>query len=1016
MRRNQRDYGLTIAKNIEVTEIVSSKRFITAYILQALMVIFLCLSTIYCFVSGLNIEVNVLGLNLRVIAFTIGLFVMFLFKPYIKFTLPTVFFMFLLMVYLWWGYIQASFTCVANSFIELYNHYYVNTIEEFSYQALGDQISNNTIIYFYSFILTAFLCCMVLYGKSVFLYLVITIPVAMLPLLVGYMPSFLPYVCYVAGTIGIFGAFISEKLGQMPKRVKGVTYKDPLLQVGWSKVAVQYISVATVLVVAILAYKAYSPERYEEEFKAEEIISSAKARFDNILSGDLFEDTIFGDWFSQKRISGGGINKGILNNVGELNFDHEVALKVLTERKENPGPCYLKAYVGEQYSTNQWKELSEEDQEKLNQVESGFTLSYNGESMTSTMVKLLNDSPYDLNHYRMNTMKVEIEGADKDSLYMPYNTISDISNDKGSLRTDQTEYEYMDFALSNESGSPLSENYRKIDALNVLKMNLINSAIFEKYYQVEMKTNWEQQIAIKDRETLSEELSPYGVGITNNIQNYLTVPLSEVYTGELPYLFFEQPAFIGSNLPVYLDKFDFVLNVGNAISQFNQYAIEENAYFNFVREAYTKLPEEGLERVKQLVAGHVVTVTPTVLDGKPYTDLQQLGGLKSVLDTYKKHLNLLDTGDSMQNIRDDENSIQTKYYEAIEYVRNYLAQNTSYSLKPGLAPRGEDYVDYFLFENKKGFCVHYATAATVMLRAMGVPARYVEGYVITSDQYEGLKPEDKKSNWENEGRTDAEQESVDMVKINVMDENAHAWVEVYLPGLGWQPVEMTAPYITDSNIKIPSVNVDPNANLKPTPSATITPSSTPTVSPSVSPTVSPSPTMNPSESDDSSIIKEDGFFGGLRYWYHGLSSSVRNIIKSVLVLLLLLILFIGGVYIRCLIIRRMRAKKRHLLTNSQWVIYENIRLSKVLGQNKVSYQTKEHYKEFVSQLCNKFDFVDEQQAQSYYGILLKARFDQNEISETDVQECQEFYDNYIKGLYKQLGKFRKWFYQKRWVL
>ncbi len=1016
MRRNQKDNGLTIAKNIEVTEIVSSKRFITAYILQALMVIFLCLSTIYCFLSGLSIEVNVLGLNLRVIAFTIGLFVMFLFKPYIKFTLPAVILIFLLMVYLWWDFIQGSFTSVANSFIELYNRYYVNDIEEFSYRALGGQISNNTIIYFYSFILTTFLCYMVLYGKSVLLYLITTIPVAMLSLIVGYMPSSLPYICYVAGTIGIFGAVISEKLGRMPKKGKGFTYKDPLVQVGWSKVAVQYISAAMVLMVAILAYKAYSPERYEEEFKAEEIISSAKARFDDIMSGDLFEDTIFGDWFSQKVTSGGGINKGILNNVGELNFDHEVALKVLTERRENPGPCYLRAYVGEQYSSNHWKELSEEDKEKLNQIESGFTLSYNGESMTSTMVKLLNNSPYDLNRYRMNTMKVEIEGADKDSLYMPYNTTSDISKEKGSLKTDQTLYEYMDFERSNENGSPLSENYRNIDALNVLKMNLINSAIFEKYYQVKMKTNWEQQIANKDRESLSEILYVYGEGITDMLQKNFTVPLSEVYSGAIPLDFFAQSSFTWGDLPVYLDKYDLVLNIGNAISRFNQYAIEENAYFNFVRDAYTKLPEEGLERVKQLVAGHEVTVTPTVLDGETYTDLEQLGGIKSVLDTYKKKRNQLDTGDPIQTIREDENSIQTKYYEAIEYVRNYLAQNTSYSLKPGLAPRGEDYVDYFLFENKKGFCVHYATAATVMLRAMGVPARYVEGYVITSDQYEGLKPEYVNNYWENEGRPDAEQKSVDMVEINVMDENAHAWVEVYLPGLGWQPVEMTAPYIIDSNIEIPPVNADPNATLKPTPSATVTPTTTPTISPSVSPTVSPAPTKNPNGTDESSISKGDGLFGGLRNWYNGLSSTVRTMIKSVLVLLLLLALFILAVYIRCLIIKRIRAKKRHLLTNSQWVIYENIRLSKVLRKNKLVYQTKEPYNEFVSQLCNKFDFVDEQQALSYYEHLLKARFNQSEISERDVQECQAFYDDFIKGLFKQLGRFRKWFYQKRWVL
>ena len=42
-----------------------------------------------------------------------------------------------------------------------------------------------------------------------------------------------------------------------------------------------------------------------------------------------------------------------------------------------------------------------------------------------------------------------------------------------------------------------------------------------------------------------------------------------------------------------------------------------------------------------------------------------------------------------------------------------------------------DYISYFLAKNKKGYCTHFASAGTMILRYMGIPARYVEGYVFS---------------------------------------------------------------------------------------------------------------------------------------------------------------------------------------------------------------------------------------------------------------------------------------------
>lgn len=105
--------------------------------------------------------------------------------------------------------------------------------------------------------------------------------------------------------------------------------------------------------------------------------------------------------------------------------------------------------------------------------------------------------------------------------------------------------------------------------------------------------------------------------------------------------------------------------------------------------------------------------------------------------------------------------------EIVEHVKDYLSHNTSYTLKPGATPTDEDFVTYFLGTNKKGYCVHYASSATLMLRYMGIPARYVEGFHVDKTKFD-------------EGNEAA-----------ITDREAHAWVEIFDINKGWIPVEVT---------------------------------------------------------------------------------------------------------------------------------------------------------------------------------------------------------------------------------
>lgn len=128
--------------------------------------------------------------------------------------------------------------------------------------------------------------------------------------------------------------------------------------------------------------------------------------------------------------------------------------------------------------------------------------------------------------------------------------------------------------------------------------------------------------------------------------------------------------------------------------------------------------------------------------------------------------------------------------DKIKRVTEYITTECHYSKKPGAVPRGEDFVNYFLEEKKRGFCMHFASAGTLLMREMGIPARYVEGYVIPySDVVNGEILKDQEYDKWFSGNNPLGKTAV--VEVDVDDSMAHAWVEVYRQGFGWVPVEVT---------------------------------------------------------------------------------------------------------------------------------------------------------------------------------------------------------------------------------
>jgi transglutaminase-like putative cysteine protease len=128
--------------------------------------------------------------------------------------------------------------------------------------------------------------------------------------------------------------------------------------------------------------------------------------------------------------------------------------------------------------------------------------------------------------------------------------------------------------------------------------------------------------------------------------------------------------------------------------------------------------------------------------------------------------------------------------EVADRLAAYFQDNYPYTLRAGSTPSDEDFVNYFLNEQKKGYCVHFASAAVLIFRYLGIPARYVEGYAIDADEItENANVENKDYRDFYSGYNPIGESAV--VSLDVTDADAHAWVEIYDDINGWHPADVT---------------------------------------------------------------------------------------------------------------------------------------------------------------------------------------------------------------------------------
>ena len=248
-------------------------------------------------------------------------------------------------------------------------------------------------------------------------------------------------------------------------------------------------------------------------------------------------------------------------------------------------------------------------------------------------------------------------------------------------------------------------------------------------------------------------------------------------------------------------------------------------------------------------------------------------------------------------------------YDMAFALQNYLSRSYRYTLDVELPPNDVDFVTHFLLQSREGYCTYFATAMTVMCRMLGLPARYVEGYVAEPD---------------------AEGHAI----VTGMD--GHAWTEVYFPGFGWLTFDAT-PRVSNgtSNEGDSQQNDNPPEN-EPNPTPTpnpedneIPPPSTEDDTPSPSPEPSDEPTEQPSDDPETPTVESGR---GSNLWW----------------LFLLLLLVIAAVALRIFWTLPRQAAARAKSEEGRWwawtqALYDELRvlkLPRLPNESPLAYTTR----------------------------------------------------------------------------
>ena len=457
---------------------------------------------------------------------------------------------------------------------------------------------------------------------------------------------------------------------------------------------------------------------------------------------------------------GNGNNNVELNSLGGRSYSGETMLRVKFDwdGEADTQKEYLKSFVGSVYTGTSWERLSPEESRALEEI------GLQAQTLPAQYRRDMNVSNID--QPGSFHLSVENMGANPRCVYIPYGLEAD-----GDLSAYGVQLVDDGFA---KSGNILtgSKSYQLDGAARPWGWTYVDRIVryVEDGFSVQVPY---ELFSLEDEESLEEFNRLYQERVEE--RDVFAQRMMERFSAE----FKRGGATVSSRVAgenggtVFTTDFNpNEAGFGEWIYRFSQELTEQKEQWDPAGEwDRMKLPDwvmEGMEPEAAALAEAVEDYTDFVYDH--YTQVPE--ELDEFLDRYREAFELepsmTETVPSLQisliagNLLPCRDNPLFLAGKIAQVFRDYY----TYSLNPPQPPAGTDFVEYFLDNSHQGYCVHFATAAVMLLRSAGYPARYAEGYVAPSGE----------PGW-----------------TEVPDYNAHAWVEVYCAGTGWLPVEVTPP-------------------------------------------------------------------------------------------------------------------------------------------------------------------------------------------------------------------------------
>ena len=376
---------------------------------------------------------------------------------------------------------------------------------------------------------------------------------------------------------------------------------------------------------------------------------------------------------------------------------------------------------------------------------------------------------------------------------------------------------------------------------------------------------------------------------------------------------------------------------------------------------------------------------------KYYTALPE--DVTQVTEEYKAYLN------AQGNLLDQFQQGSVSLYQVIEETRNYIMNDTKYTLSPGKTPRSQEAITYFLKENKKGYSAHYATAAAILLRSIGVPTRYVEGVYVSKEELAEVSSGEK--------------------EISVTDKDLHAWVEVYQENYGFVPVEFT-PGRGDEDAESSSVSDDSkeagtdqkeeNGNSEGSQGQVSV--ATPTPEPEEDMTFENIDTENYNREGEEAEEETTGTEESKKDSGDSSSSqesrSLSPVVKIIgIVLAGVVILILTAEIQRRIRIMIFKNKLRHDKAARQILLLYH-QLEKAFVKKKIRYEGQT-VKEYSHEIADAYD-LDEEMVCTFISLVFCAKFSKDSFEKEEVFEYRQQYRKIRHQIYGQLKWPMKLYY------